>query len=1062
MPITCRPLPKFPLRRLLRRSLGLGLPLLAVLGWTAVSPGPGTPTPDPSLLTAAAVRQATASPSPIPPTIRLRGVVTFAHPTEPLFFVRDATGQVAVNWTDTHLSSPVSGDVVTLEGVLEPGPRVARVRALRLATDGRAPLPFAPEITFVQGLSRAMEHQWVRVRGRLVRSESIDAWQRLTLATDAGEFTASIPTTANPAYSVGTSLTIRGACNLWSAPGAKAISGFFLFSPSLDEVRPSADPVDRGAEPLTRVRQVRSLRANEAEAGQPVRLRGVVTFTHPDRRMFYLADDTGGTLVWSEREDTVLPAVGDSVAVQGVSSFDDPSPAIRADHLETLGRGALPPPRPISLGDALTGTEDGQWVEMRGHLRQVDSLGTWLRLFLTTAVGEITVSIPETAAVEAKVGSVVVVRGVCQSWKNEYNRIGGFFLFAPSAAELTVAEAPPADAFAVPEESIANLALYRPETLEMQQVRVRGTVLHHRAGHYVVVQNDSGRVRAFSQAPEPLLPGDQVEVAGMPGRLGHRNVLRGAVYRRLATGAAPTPSALPAAPKIDATMEDRLVSWQGRLTGVTTHPGETRLLLESGGAVVAAILPGDLPPAGAHELRLGSELLVTGLYCLTYDETEEPAAFSLQLRSPADLVLRQRAPWWTTRRALSALGAIGFCLVLGLAWVAVLRRQVRRQTDIIRQQMDKAAALSARHHEIVENASDLIFSTDLAGRLTSFNPAGERLTGLAPAAALQLGLGDLLVADDTTTVPTFLAQAGLPAQAPSATFETRLRTRDDHAIWVEISSRPIREAGRVSGLFGIARDITARKQMEELNRQMQKAESLSRMAAAIAHHFNNQIQAVLMGLEMVRLEIPHSPASHEILAASERSARQAAEIGALMLTYLGQAAGERTAVDLAAHCGTGLQRWRTQPRPPVELVETLPPSGPVVRANADQLLQVLFCLLANAAEAVAPQGGRIRVRLTTVGAGALPVTHRFPIDFEPRPEPYACLTVEDNGSGITEQDLGKIFDPFFTTKFHGRGTGLAIVLGIVRAHDGAVVVASQPGRGSTFHVFLPLAPTPSA
>lgn len=1012
--------------------------------------------PAATLGTTEEIRQAGATPSPAARPVRLRGVVTFVHATLGTFFLHDSSGQVAVGLADKQLPLPAVGDRVAIVGLTAPDHRPPLVRASAIATEDRGPLPFAPEITFAEGLGAPAEHQWVRIRGQLLHNESLPDWQRLTLSTPDGEFTVSIPAAERIPSANGAALLVHGVCHRWFQPNSATIGGFFLYSPSPAEVRPIEASTDE-VQALTQIVQLRRLRTTEADAGRPVLLHGVVTFAHPDQRILYLNDDTGGALVWLERSEDPLPAVGTAVSVQGVTSSGTPFAGVRAARIEATGLQPLPAPRPISLERAKTGAEDSQWVEMRGHLRQIDALGGWLRLFLTTATGEITVSIPQASATEARIGSFLVVRGVCQSWTNEHNRIGGFFLYTPSTADLTVAEPPPADPFAVPEESIAGLALYRPETLEMQQVRLSGTVLHHLPGHYVVVQNDSGVVRAFSRALQPLLPGERVEIAGVPGRQGNRNVLRGAVYRRLTTGPAPVPIPLPDPPRTDPSLDGHLVSLTARLANLTTRLGDNHLLLETGGVIVPVDYPGSLPAATTRELRAGSKVAVAGLYSLEYDEDEKPSTFSVQLRSPADIVLLEPPPWWTARRALSALSTIGLCLGLGLVWLAVLRRQVQRQTVIIRRQMDTEATLNARHREIVENASDFIFSTDLAGRLTSFNPAGERMTGYSTAAALQLGLGDLIDSRDTATAAAFLAQAKLPANAPAAHLETRLRTRDEHTVHVEISARPIRGNDRVSGLLGVARDITARKQMEELNRQVQKAESLGRMAAAIAHHFNNQIQVVLMGLEMVRLELPKDPSAIEILATAERSARQAAEIGSLLLTYLGQSTSERTTFDLAASCRRSLSLLRSQPSENRRLEEIIPVPGPTICADVDQIQRALRCLMTNAEEALEARGGAIRVEVATVEPGAIPTAHRVPIDFEPLATSYACLSVADTGCGISEQDLGKIFDPFFTTKFHGRGTGLSVVLGVARAHDGAVVVDSQLGQGSRFRVYFPLA-----
>ncbi len=1049
----------------LLRLLAPALPLVAGL-CLAATPAQGADEPEAQPAgtdthgSVGAIRALGAARPSLSDPLRLEGVVTFVHATQRRFYLHDGTGQVAVVVPPEGVPLPRPGETVELTALRQMGARVPELLATALTRGSPAELPPAPEISFAEARAGAFEHQWVSLRGRLTRIDSFADWQRLTLAVPEGEFTVSILATQPPDFREGARLSVRGVCRLWSPPGSMEIGGFYLFAPSLDEVRPESEARDT-APVLASIAQVRRLTATELEAGLPVRLRGVVTFAHPDQRIIYLNDDAGGVRVWFAREDTPLPAAGTEVSVEGVTSAGASLPGVCAHRVESLGPHPLPTPRPISLEQARTGAQDGQWVEMRGQLRQVDALGDWLRLFLTTAAGEITASIPQSAAPELAVGSFLKVRGVCQSWTNQYDRIAGFFLYVPSAAELVATEPPPADPFAVPEESIRNLALYRPETLEMQRIRLRGTVLLHRPGHFVVVENTTGVVRAYGAAADPLRPGDLVEVAGVPGRQGARSVLRGAVLRRLAAGVAPVPLALPRAPAVDPALDGRLVSLVGRLTAVSVRPRDTRLSLALGASSIELAHPGPLPAAVAEELEVGSVVAAVGLYAIEYDEAEEPASFSIQLRSPADLTLKERPPWWTARRALSALGAIALCLVLGLGWVALLRRQLRRQTAVIRRQMENEVVLSARQREIVENASDFIFSTDLAGRITSFNPAGERMTGYRAAEALALGFGDLLGPGERTTLAAFLAHAQPPAPdapTPVACLETRLRTRDRHTVCVEISARPIRAGGRIVGLLGIARDITARRRMEILDRQLQKAESLGRMAAAIAHHFNNQIQTVLMGLEMLRLELRHDATTNEVLDTAERSARQASEIGALLLTYLGQSGGERQRLDLA-RCGRDALATLLERRLQNLVVESvLPEPGPTIKADPAQVQQLLRCLLANAEESLAPAGGTIRVEVSLIPAAALPTQHRLPVDFEPLAASYACVSILDTGCGITEENLGRIFDPFFTTKFHGRGRGLALVLGIARAHDAAVAVSSRPGEGSVFQVFFPSPP----
>ena len=133
------------------------------------------------------------------------------------------------------------------------------------------------------------------------------------------------------------------------------------------------------------------------------------------------------------------------------------------------------------------------------------------------------------------------------------------------------------------------------------------------------------------------------------------------------------------------------------------------------------------------------------------------------------------------------------------------------------------------------------------------------------------------------------------------------------------------------------------------------------------------------------------------------------------------------------------------------------PSRPTIRANRSQVKLILTNLLTNAREAIGEREGDIRVAVRCVPASDIVSLRLFPADWRPRTNAsYACLEVSDTGVGISPGELDQIFDPFFSTKFTGRGLGLAVVLGTVRTHEGAVTVESEPNRGSTFRVFWPL------
>ena len=239
--------------------------------------------------------------------------------------------------------------------------------------------------------------------------------------------------------------------------------------------------------------------------------------------------------------------------------------------------------------------------------------------------------------------------------------------------------------------------------------------------------------------------------------------------------------------------------------------------------------------------------------------------------------------------------------------------------------------------------------------------------------------------------------------------------------------------------------------------QLHKCESLNRMARAVAHHFNNQLQVVTGNLEMAVATPPHgaiSPA--ECLEEALQAARRTGEVSGGLLTYLGSTRGKQEPMDLAEACRRSLPVLTAAMHGKVRLEADLPAPGPIVKTNVAQVCQVMTQLVINAAEAMEERPGAIRLSVKTLAPEEVPAGHRFPIDSEPPAGPCACLEVTDTGCGIAAEDLDSLFDPYYSSKFAGRGMGLSLVLGIVRAHEGAIAVESKPGRGSAFRVYLPV------
>jgi len=368
-----------------------------------------------------------------------------------------------------------------------------------------------------------------------------------------------------------------------------------------------------------------------------------------------------------------------------------------------------------------------------------------------------------------------------------------------------------------------------------------------------------------------------------------------------------------------------------------------------------------------------------------------------------------------------------------------------------------------RYRSILRASPDDITITDRDGRIVLVSPMAAKIFRCAePEKFMGAPLSDFLVPEDRVRAA---AQVARKLQGDvTGPGEYRGLRPDGSVFDIEVNSEFIRDAdGAPSGLVVIVRDISGRKQaeadrkrLEAENRQLQKAESLGRMAGAIAHHFNNQLHAVIGHLELALGELPADSAARPGLVAALQAAGKATEIGRQMITYLGHADVRGALLDLAGTCREGLRLVRVLLPPGVTLEADLPVAGPFVRADANQLQQVMTNLIVNAWEAMTEGRRAIRLCIRTVEAAEIPATHRFPVDRAPAAGPHACLEVADSGCGIAPADFEKLFDPFFSRKFTGRGLGLAVVLGIVRAHGGVVTVESALGRGSVFQVFLPL------
>ncbi len=298
-------------------------------------------------------------------------------------------------------------------------------------------------------------------------------------------------------------------------------------------------------------------------------------------------------------------------------------------------------------------------------------------------------------------------------------------------------------------------------------------------------------------------------------------------------------------------------------------------------------------------------------------------------------------------------------------------------------------------------------------------------------------------------------QTGMPIH----TKEWMKDSRGEPRLIAVAKTPRLNEHGKVQYVVCAGTDITEETRRHEMAlrlNQIEKTDSLGRMAGAIAHHFNNQLSVVMGNLELAMDQMPPGAVYQDNLVEAQQAARRGADLSSRMLTYLGQTPVKKKPLELCETCRSILPMLQVALPLHVQLETDFTSSGPVIRANTNQVQQVLTSLLTNAWEAMGDTPGTIFLTIKTMPSMEIPSTRRFPMDWEPAFSAYACLEIRDTGRGMTLDTIDRVFDPFYTDKFTGRGLGLPVVLGLVKASDGAVSVESAPDEGSIFRVFWPL------
>ncbi len=459
---------------------------------------------------------------------------------------------------------------------------------------------------------------------------------------------------------------------------------------------------------LTTCDAVRHLSAAQAQRHPPVHLRAVVTYFDPLALSMFVQDATGGIYVgWhsnAPHPEAGQLKEGQLVELDGTGILEDFAPQITDPRWKLIGNSALPAPKIAGYQDMASTALDSTWVEVQGVVRQTARLRRnplenlfWMKLAMPG--GEVEVNMPWQDGVRQDlVDAVVRVRGACGAAFNAKNQLIGVQLYTPNPKQIEVLT--PAAPFNPTPAPIDQLQRFGSGYSMGHRVKVAGTVTAAMPGRGFYLRDASASIYVLTRQDIALHPGDRVETYGFVDLFESHVRLADASVKILGTGPPPQPVSISLDKALTGEYDSELVSLNGRVVQSSVWRDRTAVTVQQNKDIFSVSpIPGttlrELPPDN-------SVLKVTGILTDEIDSMDRVVALNLLCRTASDIVIVQPAPWWTLRKALTLIGLLAAIAAVISIWVAVLRRRVNEQTEVIRQKLAqeeslKEAAQAANH-----------------------------------------------------------------------------------------------------------------------------------------------------------------------------------------------------------------------------------------------------------------------------------------------------------------------------------------------------------------------------
>ncbi len=374
-----------------------------------------------------------------------------------------------------------------------------------------------------------------------------------------------------------------------------------------------------------------------------------------------------------------------------------------------------------------------------------------------------------------------------------------------------------------------------------------------------------------------------------------------------------------------------------------------------------------------------------------------------------------------------------------------------------RRAIEDLAKSEEKYRRIFETAHLGIWVLD-AGHKTSFvNPRMAEILGYGREEMAGMEGGACVHPDE---LGEHLSQLESRTRGEAGTYERRFRRKDGRVCVLLVSATPLLDAkGRYSGSFGMYTDVTERTRAQEERqkletqlRQVQKMEAIGRLAGGVAHDFNNMLGVILGFSEMALAKLPAEDPARDCLEEVRLAAQRSADLTRQLLAFARRQTIAPQVLDLNETIEGMLKMLRRLIGEEIDLLWKPGKGLGAVRMDPSQLDQILANLMVNARDAI---GGVGKIAIETGNQDIDAEYCETHAGFAPGR--FVQLAVSDNGRGMDKETQASLFEPFFTTKKMGQGTGLglATVYGIVKQNNGFINIYSEPGRGSTFKIYLP-------